>query len=194
MVAKRSPYYYTPEEYLRQEDQSEYKHEYYNGEIYMMSGGTPRHNFIAVNVSSEVNVGLRPKPCYTYDSDMKVSNKERNFTYYPDVSVVCGEPEMLAGRRDVITNPILVIEVLSPSTARFDRGEKFEMYRLLPSLQHFVLIEQAKVLVEHYRKESENQWHFETLNNINQTLKIAALDLEIPLKYIYDKVNFNADE
>jgi Uma2 family endonuclease len=194
MIAKASRFYYTPEEYLRMEENSEEKHEYHEGEIYLMSGAKPRHNLVSFNISTRIGLGIEDKDCTGYTSDQLISNPKQEFFYYPDISVVCGEPELLPERDYVITNPILIVEVMSPSTARFDKGDKFDKYRTIPSLQSYVLIEQSKIQILNYRRVNDTDWYLEELNDISQTLKIPALDLEILLTRIYSKVNFNTDE
>jgi Uma2 family endonuclease len=191
VIAKSSRFYYTAEEYLRMEDNSAEKHEYYKGEIYLMAGGAPPHNLISSNLGSEINFGVRPKGCRTFTSDQLISNKDKQFFYYPDVSVVCGQLELLPGLNNVITNPILIVEVLSPSTARLDKGEKFSMYRTLPDLQSYIMVEPSEILVEHYRRLEKDIWLFEPLTDISQALVIPSLDLTIPLASIYYGVNFD---
>ncbi len=181
-------YLFTPEEYFRQEENAIDKHEYLNGEIFLMAGGSARHNALTANVSAEVVIGLRGKPCTTYSSDMRISAGKDSFYSYADVSVVCGEPEFVEGRKDTITNPILIVEVLSPSTENYDRGKKAELYRSISSVQSYVLIDQARVYVEHFRRIEEGNWLLETLTELNQVLKIPALNLLIPLANLYDKI------
>jgi Uma2 family endonuclease len=189
-MAQPARYYFNPEEYFRQEENSVDKHEFINGEIFLMAGGSPRHNALTANVSAEVVIGLRGKPCTTYSSDMRISAGKGSFYSYADVSVVCGEPEFVEGRKDTITNPILIVEVLSPSTENYDRGKKAELYRNIPSVQSYVLVDQARVYVEHFRRMEEGNWLLETLNELSQVLKIPALNLLIPLTSLYDKIQF----
>lgn len=124
---------------------------------------------------------------------MRICYDGKKFFSYADASVVCGELELLPGRTDTIINPILIVEVLSPSTESYDKGKKFEQYRSIKALQSYVLIDQARVFVEPYCKEGLNSWHYETLTELEQVLRIPALELEIPLANIYDKVNFEQE-
>src|SRR4051794_4528568 len=120
--------YLSEEEYLRLEENSVEKHEYYRGEIFLMAGGSERHNLIASNTLGELWSNLRGKNYRTYNSDMRVKIESNSLHTYPDVSVVCGEPRFAAGRSDTIVNPVLMAEVLSPSTEKYDRSQKFELY------------------------------------------------------------------
>jgi Uma2 family endonuclease len=190
VIAKSSRFYYTAEEYLRMEDNSAEKHEYMNGEIYLMAGAKPRHNVVSFNIGTRIGIGIENKDCTGYSSDQLISNQNQEFFFYPDVSVVCGEPELVPGLDNVITNPILIVEVLSPSTTRFDKGDKFDKYRTITTLQNYILIEQAKVQILHYRRLDDG-WFLEELTDITQTLSIPALDLKIPLANIYNKVKFD---
>src|SRR5690242_9193899 len=117
--------YFTEEEYWRMEANSVEKHEYYQGEIFLMAGGSERHNLIASNTLGELWSKLRDKDCRTYNSDMRIKVEANGLETYPDVSVVCGAPRFVEGHNDVLTNPILLVEVLSPSTEKYDRSQKF---------------------------------------------------------------------
>jgi len=189
-MAQPARYFFTPEEYFRQEENSVDKHEFINGEIFLMAGGSPQHNALTANVSAEIVLGLRGKPCTTYSSDMRISAGKDSFYSYADVSVICGELEFVEGRKDTITNPILIVEVLSPSTENYDRGKKAELYRNIPSVQGYVLVDQGRVYVEHFRRIEEGNWLLETLTELSQVLKIPALNLIIPLTNLYNKIRF----
>ena len=173
--------YYTPEEYLRMEANSLEKHEYFQGEIFLMAGGTPRHNLLVANVTAELNLGLRGKDCAAYSSDMRILVKSSGLYTYADVSVVCGELELAPGRNDTITNPVLIAEVLSPSTEKYDRSQKFELYRGLESLQTYLLIDQSRFYVELHTKSASDTWVLQTFNSSSQNINLASLNLTIPL-------------
>jgi Uma2 family endonuclease len=140
----------TPEEFLTWERAQPDKHEYYGGMIVAMSGGSPRHSRIAVNVASELRAAVRGSKCGAYQSDLRVWIEQLATFVYPDVSVVCGDPGPYGDREDVITNPTLVVEVLSPSTERYDRGQKFLAYQSLASLKEYILVSQDAKLIEQY--------------------------------------------
>ena len=140
----------TPEEYLARERRAETKSEYLRGEVFAMAGASRAHNLIASNAAGELRQQLRDRPCEVYPSDMRVKVSPSGLYTYPDVTVVCGEPQFEDAEVDTLLNPKVLVEVLSPSTADYDRGGKFTHYRRLPSLQEYVLISQDRPLVEHY--------------------------------------------
>lgn len=185
--------YYTPQEYLFMERQADYKSEYHNGQIYTISGGTDNHSLIAVNLITELNVGLRGRNCRVFNSDMRLAviiSLTQQFHAYPDVSVVWGDLLYYDNQRDVITNPIALIEVLSPSTRNYDRSVKFERYRHLTSLQVYIIVDPDRVFIEYYRKLEDNTWNLQTIEDMAATLNIEPLNIQIPVTFIYDKVQF----
>ncbi len=185
---------YTPEEYLRMEENSPEKHEYFQGEIFSMAGGTgpPRHNFLVANVIAELIFGLRGKDCTSYSSDMRILARSSGLYTYADVSVVCGETDLAPDRNDTITNPALIVEVLSPSTEKYDRSQKFELYRGLESLQDYLLVDQSRVYIELYSRSTFDTWLLQTFNNLSQTVTLASVNLTIPVANFYDKVKFDS--
>ena len=180
----------TPDEYLARERAMEGKHEYYQGEVFAMGGASPRHNLIALNAGGELRQRLRDAPCLVYTSDQRVKVDEAGLYTYPDVTVVCNTPQYDDDQQDTILNPRVLIEVLSPSTADYDRGGKFALYRHMPSLQEYVLISQDRVLVEHYVRDGE-RWILSELNSPTDTLTLSSLSCELPLAEIYLKVDFD---
>ena len=162
MATQAAQTYLTPEEYIALErktlpDSEIIRHEYLNGELIAMSGASRAHNLITMNISTGLHVRLRGSGCETYANEMRVSTPSTISYFYPDVVVVCEEPRFEDDVFDTLLNPILLVEVLSPSTKAYDRGEKFAHYRQLPSLQEYLLVAQDAVLVEHYRRQ-ERQW------------------------------------
>src|SRR5438067_6181679 len=149
------PYYLNPEEYLTIERQAEYKSEYVDGVMYAMAGGSERHNLIAGNLVTELNIQLRKTPCRVYPSDLKVRVPNSKRFFYPDVSVVCGDPEFADDKRDVVLNPVLIVEVFSKSTAAFDRGQKFKFYQQIESLLEYLLVSQDEHHVEHFLRRGD---------------------------------------
>jgi len=192
MVAVQQNPHYTPEEYFASEREAEFKSEYLNGEIYAMAGSSPEHSTITVNVSGELRAQLKGKPCRVFSSDMKVRTDADGLFSYPDVSVVCGEPRFHDEHRDVLVNPTLIVEVLSPSTERFDRGRKFAQYQQIESLTDYLLVAQDEPRVEHYVRQEGGRWLLSTATGREDTLHLASIGCTLPLSEVYDKVDFPA--
>lgn len=184
--------FYTPEEYLRLEENSPEKHEYYQGEIFSRAGGTPRHNFLVANIGAELNFGLRGKDCTPYSSDLRILVRSNGLYTYADISVVCGETDLAPERNDTITNPVLVVEVLSPSTEKYDRSQKFELYRGLESLKDYLLVDQSRVYIELYTRSGSDTWLLQTFTSLSQTVTLVSVNLAIPVASLYDKVKFDS--
>ncbi len=180
--------YYTPEEYRRMEENSVEKHEYYQGEIFLMAGGSEPHNLIASNTLGELWSRLRGKNCRAYNSDMRVKALANGLETYPDVSLICGDPAFVEGRNDMLINPLLIVEVTSPSTEKYDRSQKFELYRAIPTFEHYLIVDQERVYLEYHRKTGPNTWEMQTFTDLAQTFKIESLEIEIALANLYDKV------
>ena len=181
----------TPEEYLVWERKQPFKNEYHNGQIIAMSGANRWHNCITVDIAVQLSNQLMEKECEVYISQMRVRTSPEGSYFYPDVIVVCGEPRFEDDTFDTLLNPIVVIEVLSPSTAAFDRGEKFEHYKQLTSLQEYILISQDSVRVEHYCRQ-ETQWNRNTFQRLEDVLSLSSIECELPLRAISRRVVFNA--
>ncbi len=181
---------YTPEEYLAQEEQSEERHEYYHGEIFAMAGGSANHNRITRNVLTSLDQALTAKPCEAFANDLRLLVKKSGLYTYPDVMVICGKTEFMPGRTDTVANPILIVEVLSESTREYDRTTKFRFYRQIPTLQEYVMIDQARVYVECFRRTEGGLWVFEAYDQLEDTLQLQSVGLEIPLARIYNKVEW----
>jgi Uma2 family endonuclease len=186
--------FFTPDEYFFYEDRADYKSEYLQGQIYMMAGGSPDHSLIAANITTILNIALASTNCRTYNSDLKVGSKPKDFFTYPDITVVCGKLEFVEGRNDTITNPKIIVEVLSPSTNKYDRTTKFDFYKELDEFETYILIDSAKLEVEVRQRVAGQQWIVQTYNTLEQAFKITSLglDLEIKLASIYAKVEFEA--
>ena len=188
--------YHTPEQYLALERKAEYKSEYINGEIFAMAGASREHNLIAGNMFGELRGQLRGRPCEVYVSDMRVKVSPTGMYTYPDVAAVCGQPRFEDDQLDTLVNPAVIIEVLSPSTEAYDRGEKFAHYRRLESLTDYVLVSQDKVRVEHYVRygETGEQWILTEISDPEGTLHLASINCEVVLRDIYDRVEFPGEE
>ncbi len=183
---------WTAEEYLAFERDSEEKHEFVDGEIYLMSGASQNHNKIVGNTIVTLGMQLRNRPCEFYPSDMRV-RVARNYTY-PDVTVVCGTPEFEDSRRDTLLNPTVIVEVLSPSTERYDRGRKFHNYRGITSLQEYVLISQDTYRVERYLRQPNDEWLLSIVQGVDGSLNLTSIGCTLALADVYDKVVFDATE
>jgi len=183
--------YYTKEEYFDLVKESQEKLEYHDGEIFAMAGGTPNHNLIAVKTLRAIDEQLDNRDCLVYNSDQAVNIESANRYLYPDISALCGEQEFEGVR---LKNPVLIIEVLSEGTEAYDRGDKFNYYRSLPSFREYVLISSEKVQVESFYREEENLWRISSARELEQSIHLYSLDLDIPLSRIYAKVSFDESE
>ncbi|WP_437733967.1 Uma2 family endonuclease [Sorangium sp. So ce1335] len=150
-------------EYLEWERAQAAKHEYHLGEIFAMAGGSPRHNFLSSAMGAELRAAVRGKPCHVLSSDQRISAKQGERYVYADTVVVCGGVRMEPGASDVLANPSVVVEVLSPSTEAYDRGGKWGAYQRIPSLTDYLLVSQVSVRVEHYRREADDSWRYRVI-------------------------------
>ncbi len=183
---------YTLEEYLDFEVNSSERHEYINGEIRLMTGGTPNHNQIALNLSGTLNFALKRQPYRVFVTDQRLWIPEKRLYTYPDIIVIQGDIQLQEGRKDTITNPLIIAEVLSASTRNYDKDEKFAAYRTLPTFQEYLLIDQYTIHIEHYYKTDEKHWIFVEYNDSNETLSLNSISFEISVADIYDKVEFES--
>lgn len=180
--------YVTPEEYLAFERAAEYKNEYFNGEIYAMTGASRKHNLITLNIGAELRAQLRGRDCEAYASEMRVRISAANLYTYPDVVVVCGKPQFEDQHVDTLLNPTVIFEVLSKSTAAYDHGAKFHHYRTLESLQEYLMIAQDEFRVEHYAKQTDGQWLLNDISLADGMMKLASIQCTLELKDVYEKV------
>jgi Uma2 family endonuclease len=186
MAAATKPYY-TEAEYLARERRAEYKSEYYRGEIFSREGATREHNLVAGNVLCTLANQLAKLPCEVYPSDMRVRLLTGLYTY-PDVSVACGEPKFLDAEVDTLLNPNVIVEVLSESTAAYDRGEKSRQYRNIESLSHYVLVESEKAQIEVYTRQPNQQWLLSEASGVAATIDLPAINCRLVLAEVYEKV------
>ncbi len=180
---------YTPEEYLAQEPRAAFKSEYDNGEIRALAGASLNHNRIVTNLIAKLKSALRKKSCDVFGSDMRIMVRHSGLYTYPDLSVVCGKIEFAPNRKDTITNPIALIEVLSRETRTYDRGRKFDQYRALKSLQDYLLVDQCRPHVEYFRRLPDNTWELEEVEGPASRLRVQSLDLTLALRTIYNRVD-----
>jgi Uma2 family endonuclease len=186
-------YDYILEEYLSLEEKAEYRSEYYNGEIIAMAGGTINHNRIAVNVGTALNFHFKDQKEYDVAiSDVKLWIPETQHFLYPDVMVIADKPVYYENRKDTITNPLVIIEVLSKSTQHYDKGDKFRYYRTLPSFKEYILINQYECLIEQYTKISDYEWRISYKEHTDAMLKFVSFPFQISLQDIYNKVDFGS--
>lgn len=179
----------TPEAYLASERRAKYKSEYIYGEIFAMSGASNAHNLITLDIATELNIQSRSRGCFVYTSDMRVRTSPTGAYFYPDVVVVCDKPRFEDNVFDTLLNPILIVEVLSPSTETYDRGEKFAHYQELVSLREYILVAQDRVNVEHHRL-IETQWVRKEFHSPEDVLLLNSIECKLPLRDIYTRVTF----
>jgi Uma2 family endonuclease len=190
---------YTVAEYLAQERACEERYEFLDGQVYLMAGESLDHGTICTNISGQLYNQLRGKACQAFSKDMKVrsgpqprSRYEIKGLYsYPDLVVICGEPQFHDEYRDVLLNPTAIIEVLSPSTEAFDRGEKWSPYQTwLPSLAHYVLVSQAKPQIEHYLRQPDGNWLYSSAKTLEGSLHLSSIDCTLRLSEVFDRIVF----
>jgi Uma2 family endonuclease len=185
--------FYTPEEYLALEEQAEFRSEYENGEIVQMAGGSLNHLQIISNVSRFLGNKM-PADCRSLPNEMKIRVEAIGKFYYPDVTILCGKPSFYRKRNDTITNPILIVEVLSDSTEAKYRGEKFFAYQTLESLREYVLISQNRAAVEQFTRQSDGSWKYLATIGLESFVKLESIDVELTLEEIYQRTEFAQEE
>jgi Uma2 family endonuclease len=179
--------HYSLDEYFVVEENSAVKHEFFNGEIFAMAGASVAHNHISGNLLALLRTNLRETTCNAFGSDLRIGSPAGLFTY-PDVSVICGRVDLVPDRPDTATNPVLLFEVLSDATRDYDRGEKFELYKAIPSLQEYVLIEQGEVFIQHFRRSESGRWSETALTSLAETLHLPSIATEIAVAEVYREV------
>jgi len=183
-----APRRYLPEEYLAMEVEAAERHEYRDGEIIPMAGGTPNHNKLALNLATALNFALKRQPYEVYMTDQRLWIPNHPTYTYPDIMVVAQPLVYAPDRRDTLTNPLLIIEILSPSTETDDRGTKFALYRTITSFQEYILVAQDRIYLEQYTKTNDRQWLFTPYTATDTAVTLDSLNLEIAIADIYDKV------
>jgi len=175
----------SPEEYLVMERASEEKHEYFYGYVQAMSGARLAHNQIASNLYTDIGSFLKNKECQILPSDMRISTPSHETYMYPDAQIVCGEPQMEDERFDTLTNPSVIIEILSESTQHMGKGRKFFFYRQIPSLKEYIMIDSKKRFLQIIRRQHDDLWKFEDLNETAAALIIQTIQLSLPINDVY---------
>ena len=183
--------FFTPEEYLAIERNAASKSEYHAGEIFAMSGASREHIIIVANITTELNTQLEPRDCEVYPNDMRVRTPDTSLYTYPDLVVVCGQPQFEDNSFDTLLNPALIIEVLSPSTEAYDRTRKFAEYRRIPSLVEYVLVAQQECRVTQYvRQPGGGTWLFEEAFEIAKTVHLPSINCKLELERVYRRIQF----
>ncbi len=189
-IAKQT---WTVEQYLDMERASEEKHEFLDGEIYLISGASRNHNAIQVAGTATLYQQLRKRPCFVFGSDMRVKVNATGMYTYPDFSLGCGEAQIEDEHQDTLLNPTVIVEILSPSTERYDRGKKFQHYRSLELLREYVLIAQDSPRVERYTRQADNQWLLADAVGLDATLTLDSIGAALALADVYEKVSFESE-
>ena len=186
-MAAPTPAKITPAEYLEFDRNSEIRHEYIDGRMVAMSGGTGVHSILSTELARHVGNALEGRPCAVTTSDLKLEAVPGEAYFYPDVMVTCGSLQYVSGHTDMITNPVVIVEVLSGSTERWDRTHKFQKYRRIPTLRDYVLVSQSEMLVEWYTRHENGDWVYHSAIGPEGLCRLASLSIEIPLAAIYAK-------
>lgn len=180
----------TQEQYLEIERKADFKSEYYEGEMFAMAGASWAHNLIVWNLVTEFGQQLRKGPCRGTPSDMRVRINPSGLYTYPDVTIVCGEPQFLDERRDTLLNPNLIVEVLSPSTEAYDRGRKFKHYRSVESVSQYLLVSSEEINAELFTRQPDGTWHLITVSRLEDSLEFQSVGCRLALADVYQKVDF----
>ncbi len=181
----------SPEQYLQEENELLEKHEYYQGEVFAMSGASLNHNRISRKLLTDLSQQLKGGSCEPFGSDMRLHIPENTLYTYPDISVYCGEVELTGQPFDTAMNPVLIIEILSKSTENYDRGKKFVLYRQIKSLTEYILVDSQSIHVEHHSKKGDGFWEFREYKMLEDKFSINALDIEFNLSDIYEEIKFS---
>lgn len=193
MTAATSRPYITEEEYLALDRASTTKHEYFHGRIYAMTGAKEPHNLINGNTLASLHSQLRRKPCRIYASDMRVKVTKTGLNTFPDIVIICGQPEFTDSTRDTVTNPVVIIEILSDSTERYDRGMKFQNYRTLDSLRDYILIAQDHRHIEHFSRQDGGLWVLHEAIGDTDIINILSVECTLNVEDVYEKVEFDQE-
>jgi Uma2 family endonuclease len=184
---QHSQRHYSEDDYFAVEASSGIKHEFYQGEIFAMAGASLAHNHLSANVLTLLRGSVRPKGCSAFGSDLRVKTPDGLFTY-PDVMVVCGPVSLTRDRPDTVTNPCVIVEVLSDATRDYDRGEKFTLYQAIPTFQEYLLIEQDRVWVEHWQRQPIGDWTMQTYGALDAIISLPTCGVTLPLREVYLQV------
>lgn len=187
-MSARPEFFLTAQDYLAWERQQETRHEYLDGHVFAMTGASRRHNLLCGNLFAAIHRQLRGKPCEIYANDMRVKVSESGMYTYPDLAAACGEPRFEDQAIDTLLNPVLIVEVLSDSTERYDRGVKFTHYRSLPSLREYLLVAQTECRVEQYARQPGNHWLLTEYQDLDACIDLESLGCRLILSEVYERV------
>ena len=176
------------EQYLAIDRAAEFRSEFVDGEMFAMSGGSLRHARLQRNLLFELQSPLRDTGCEAFTSDMRVRVPATRMYAYPDVTVICGKPVLADEQQDILLNPVVIFEVLSPTTEKYDRGLKFQHYRTIESLKDYILVDQNQVLVEQFTRQDDNTWTLRDYRLPDQELTIPSINVSLPVRRIYDRI------
>jgi Uma2 family endonuclease len=185
--------YYTPEEYLALEEAAIDKSEYHDGEIIPMTGGTTNHNKLAVNFCRKFPLTIKEQDYEIFINDVRLWIPQNRRYFYPDIMVIQGQPIYQGTNQTVVTNPLVIIEVLSNSTKNYDRGNKFFFYRSIPAFREYILIDQYSYHIEQFAKNSKSKWELTEYDSEDSVLTLESVEFQIPLREIYQRINFEAN-
>jgi Uma2 family endonuclease len=189
-VSTQPKTFLTPEQYLEIERKAEYKSEYYRGEMFAMAGASREHNLLVAHLLRDLGNQLRGKPCEVYPSDMRVRVSSTGLYTYPDVVAVCGEPRLLDNQMDILLNPSLIIEVLSPSTEAYDRGRKFEHYQSIDSFKEYLLLASDRVHADLFTRQPDGRWLLTSATHLEDSLDLQSVGCSLALAGLYEKIDF----
>lgn len=189
-MASQPTTFITPEEYLTLEHAATTRSEYYNGEMFAMAGGTPAHNVIVSNIGFALKERLRGRDCTVYLIDVKLGASEKGPFSYPDIMVICGKPVAMDKQADVLTNPILIVEVLSESTKDYDRGGKFHQYMRIPTFKEYLTVSQTEMLVDHSIRQPDGSWLLREIGPDNGVVPVSSLGIDLTFTDIYEEITF----
>jgi Uma2 family endonuclease len=192
-VSTQPKTFLTPEQYLEIERKAEYKSEYYRGEMFAMAGASRAHNLLAGHLVRDLSQQLRAKPCELYPSDMRVRVGSTGLYTYPDVVVVCGEPQFGDNQPDTLLNPTLLVEVLSSSTEAYDRGRKFQKYQTIDSLREYLMVASDCVSADLYTRQVDGRWLLTSVTRLEDTIELQSIGCSLTLSDLYEKIDLVAD-
>lgn len=185
--------YISPEEYLERERKAETRSEYVRGEIFAMAGASIRHGRIISNLMRELGNRLIDSPCEVFSTDLRLAVDPAGMYTYPDVMVVCGDPVTLDMHRDTIVNPVVIVEILSDSTKNYDRGQKFQYYRMLPSLKEYVTVAQDEIHLERHIRGSAGEWILTEFEKLDDVVEFQSISVSLVLSEIYKRIDFTSE-
>lgn len=191
LILKKTIVRLTPEEYLAAERKAEKKSELIDGAVVAMSGASRRHNLLAFNLTREIGQQLKGRSCEGYASGMRVRVPSASLYTYPDVTVVCGEPQFEDAHADTLLNPTLIVEVLSESTEAYDRGKKFDLYRTIESLSEYLLVAQGTYKIEQHTKQANGKWILSEYRSLHDSVVLPSIQCKLALREVYDKIKLS---